>query len=144
MTTLTEHNVCVTPAGGGGNITGTGAAPTSLAACITAAGAGVSEPPTADDSPPEVRSDEIGLDEIFDIGLGNDDDSDERAYPRSRRLICSASSETPPVPSTNTLSPAPTGWGPSISAFHAVTPAHGRQAASSNDRLCASGQCILP
>ena len=93
MTTLTEHNVCVTPAGGGGNITGTGAAPTSLAACITAAGAGVSEPPTADDSPPEVRSDEIGLDEIFDIGLGNDDDSDERAYPRSRRLVCSASSD---------------------------------------------------
>ena len=93
MTTLTEHVVCVTPAGGGGNITGTGAAPTSLAACITDAGAGVSEPPTADDFPPEVRSDEIGLDEIFSIDLGNDDDSDERAYPRSRRLVCSASSD---------------------------------------------------
>ena len=93
MTTLTEHNACVTPAGGGDNITGTVAAPTSLAARNTDAGNGVSAPPTADDLPPEVSADEIKLDEIFNISLGNDDDSDERAYPRSRRLICSASTD---------------------------------------------------
>lgn len=92
MNTLTEHVSCVTPAGGGGNITGTVAAPTSLEACTSGAGNGVSAPPTADDLPPEVSADEIGLDEIFDIELG-DDDSDEKAYPRSRRLICSTSSD---------------------------------------------------
>jgi hypothetical protein len=106
MTTLNEHAPCVTPAGGGVNITGTGAAPTSLAARFADAGAGVSEPPTADDSPPEVRSDEIDVEEIFDWSLeagggvkgldlrtGTDDDSDPEAFPRSRRLICSASTD---------------------------------------------------
>jgi hypothetical protein len=53
--------------------------------------------------------------------------------------ICSASSETPPVPSTSTLAPARTATCPIISAFHAVTPAQGSVAASSKLRLAASG-----
>ena len=94
MTTLTEHNACVTPAGGGDNITGTVAAPTSLAARNTDAGNGVSAPPTADDLPPEVSADEMLVEELFTtIGTDAEDDIDERAYPRSRRLICSASTD---------------------------------------------------
>ena len=47
----------------------------------------------------------------------------------------SAKIDTPPVPSVSTVSPARRIL-PCISAFHAVTPAHGSVAASSND-MCA-------
>src|SRR3954447_15241320 len=53
--------------------------------------------------------------------------------------MASASSDTPPVPNMSTVRPGPTGLGPRISAFQAVTPAQGNVAASSNDRLSASG-----
>jgi hypothetical protein len=47
---------------------------------------------------------------------------------------CSANVETPPVPSTSTVSPAVSGRPACIRACHAVTAAHGRHAASSYDR----------
>jgi len=46
------------------------------------------------------------------------------------RANCSANIDTPPVPSTSTVWPART-VPLTFSAFHAVTPAHGRVAASS-------------
>ena len=55
---------------------------------------------------------------------------------------CRASIETPPVPSTSTVSPARVGRPACISACHAVTPAQGRHAACSNDKP--SGTAITP
>jgi len=46
---------------------------------------------------------------------------------------CAAKSETPPVPWTSTLAPGTSGAGPSKSACHAVTAAHGSVAACSNE-----------
>jgi hypothetical protein len=82
-----------TPAGGGDITPAPANRATSLDSSFLGEVAGVSAPPTSDDLPPEVSADEINLDEIFNIDLGNDDDSDDRAYPRSRRLICSASTD---------------------------------------------------
>ncbi len=89
---LGKHVVASTTPAEGGEIT---SAPiglaTSLAASSTAGAAGVVEQRTADDSPPSVGSDEI-ID--FDLsGIFEDDDTDQNAFPRARRLICSASTD---------------------------------------------------
>src|SRR5205823_10346882 len=52
---------------------------------------------------------------------------------------CSAKIDTPPVPSVSTVCPGSTGAPAHINAFHAVTPAHGRHADSSNDNASGSG-----
>jgi hypothetical protein len=46
---------------------------------------------------------------------------------------CSANSDTPPEPSVSTVSPERRPR-PPVSAFQAVTAAHGKHAASSNER----------
>ena len=89
---LGKHVVASTTPAEGGEITSAPAGlATSLAASITAGAAGVVEQRTADDSPPSVGSDEI-ID--FDLsGIFEDDDTDQNAFPRARRLICSASTD---------------------------------------------------
>jgi hypothetical protein len=102
MTTLTE---CMTTPAGGGEISPASAnRSTSLDSRTPGEVADVVEPPKQDDVPVEARSDEIDV-EIFDWSLDAgagvkesllsdpDDDSDPHAYPRARRLICSASSD---------------------------------------------------
>jgi hypothetical protein len=81
-----------TPAGGG-DITPAPAVPaTSLEVRSTAGDVGVVEQRTADDSPLSVGSDE-NMFNPFSLAWPNDDDSDPHAFPRSRRLICSASTD---------------------------------------------------
>lgn len=53
----------------------------------------VAEPPKPASVLVEARSDEIGVEEIFDIELDAEDDTDEPAFARSKRLICSASTD---------------------------------------------------
>ena len=105
------ERVAKTPAGGG-DISPAPAVPaTSLEARSTAGDAGVVEQRTADDSPPPVGSDEMpknhygyygtfridaagdAHDSPYRIDHNVDDDSDPHAFPRSRRLICSVSSD---------------------------------------------------
>jgi hypothetical protein len=75
-----------TPAGGG-DITPAPAVPaTSLEARITVGDAGVVEQRAADDSPPSAGSDENMLNP-FSLAWLKEDDSDQHAFPRSRRLI---------------------------------------------------------
>jgi hypothetical protein len=83
-----------TPAGGG-DISPAPAVPaTSLEVRSTAGDAGVVEQRTADDSPLSVGSDEICNNPFgLDFRTIHDDDSDQHAFPRSRRLICSASTD---------------------------------------------------
>lgn len=92
----TPERVAKTPAGGG-DISPAPAVPaTSLKYRSTAGDVGVVEQLTADDSPPSVGSDEIQMEEIFAYDLAArdlEDDSDPQAFPRSRRLICSVSSD---------------------------------------------------
>jgi hypothetical protein len=81
-----------TPAGGG-DITPAPAVPaTSMEARSTVGDAGVVEQRTADDSPLSVGSDENMLNP-FSLAWSKEDDSDQHAFPRSRRLICSVSSD---------------------------------------------------
>ena len=99
---MTEER-CVTQAGGGDVTPAAADRSTSLAASIPGEAAAVVEPPKQAE-PAEVRSDEINV-EIFDWSLDagaeakeslaadREDDSDTYAYPRARRLICSASSD---------------------------------------------------
>lgn len=91
MTTLTER--VATPAGGGDISPASANRSTSFDSSNPGGVADVVEPPKPAEALAEASSDEIGLDEIFDIQLGNDDDSDQHAFPRARRLICSASSD---------------------------------------------------
>jgi hypothetical protein len=87
----TTRQAATTPAGGG-DISPAPAGPaTSREDRSTAGATGVVEQRTADDLPPSVGSDEI-ID--FDlIPLADDDDTDPYAFPRSRRLVCSASTD---------------------------------------------------
>lgn len=60
----------------------------------TAGAAGVVEPPKPAQTQAEARSDEILVEELFDLEIQEvDDDSDDFAFPRSRRIVCSASSD---------------------------------------------------
>jgi hypothetical protein len=85
---------CVATQAGGGDVTpAASVATTSLEVRTTVADPAVVEPPKPAEALAEAGSDEISLDEIFNIELGLDDDSDAAAYPRSRRIICSTSSD---------------------------------------------------
>lgn len=90
---------------GGGEITPAAAdRSTSLDSRIPGEAAAVVEPPEPEASPAKARSVEIDV-EIFDWSLDAgagvkeslaadpEDDSDPHAFPRSRRLVCSASSD---------------------------------------------------
>lgn len=85
-----------TPAGGG-DISPAPAGPaTSQLVCSTAGAAGVVEPPKPEASPAEAGSDEIRVEELFDLHIQEpdpEDDRDQYAFPRRRNLICSASSD---------------------------------------------------
>ena len=94
MTFSTDSGSSVTPAGGGAITPAAQDRTTSLATSIPG-GAGAVAPPKRDDSPAEAGAD-VTLDEIFDFdltALDEDDDSDLAAFPRSRRIICSTSSD---------------------------------------------------
>lgn len=95
MTSTTKPHSSVTPAGGGDISPATLDRTTSLATSLSGGAGVVAAPPTLDDSPAEAGAD-VTLDEIFDFdltALDEDDDSDQAAYPRSRRIICSTSSD---------------------------------------------------
>ena len=90
-----SKKTCDTPAGGGDISPAPENRTTSLAACIPGEVSGVVEQPAADDSPQPAGSDEIRLDELFDIDIDDsdpDDDSDPAAFRRAR-IVCSASSD---------------------------------------------------
>ena len=88
-----KPNVVSTTPAGGGDITPTPAVPAnSRAARSTAGDAGVVEQRAADDSSLSAGSDET-TDSRFAWEIRLDDDSDPHAFPRSRRLICSASTD---------------------------------------------------
>jgi hypothetical protein len=88
----TTRQAATTPAGGG-DISPAPAGPaTSREDRSTAGATGVVEQRTADDSPPFVGSDEI-IDFDLDFRSIHDDDTDHHAFPRSRRLVCSASTD---------------------------------------------------
>jgi hypothetical protein len=97
MTTKTSNRPAMPPrattqAGEWGHNPGSDASDTSLA---TAEGVAVVEPPAAADTPAPERSDEM-IHQLLDFDLkprGDDDDSDPVAFPASRRLIFSASSD---------------------------------------------------
>ena len=94
MTFSTDPGSSVTPAGGGAITPAAQDRTTSLATSIPG-GAGAVAPPKRDDSPAEAGAD-VTLDEIFDFdltALDEDDDTDPHAFPRSRRIICSTSSD---------------------------------------------------
>ena len=84
----------ITQAGSGDNNSGS-FGPSSLP-CDSLDGAeAVAAPPVSDDLPGSAGADEILLDEVieFDLKPLPDDDSDPQAFPRSRRLICSTSTD---------------------------------------------------
>jgi hypothetical protein len=80
----------VTPAGGGGNNTGSPGSVPFLAPPPTEAEA-VVEPPQPDIAPAGVRSVETPF--LFDLSPSPDDDSDPFAFPRCRTVVCSASTD---------------------------------------------------
>ena len=91
----TIENECVTQGGRGANNAVSLAAP-DLPCDSQGAGEAVAAPPKPDEMPASAGADEIDLEEIFAYDLaarGLDDDSDPHAFPRSRRLICSTSSD---------------------------------------------------
>lgn len=95
MTFLTDPGSSVTPAGGGAITPAAQDRTTSLATSIPGGAGAVATPPKRDDSPAEAGAD-VTLEEIFDFdltALDEDDDSDLAAYPRSKRIICSTSSD---------------------------------------------------
>ncbi len=97
MNTQESPNVVAstTPAGGGDISPAPAGLATSQQDRSTAGAAGVVEQPAADDSPQPAGSDEIRLDELFDIDIDDsdpDDDSDPAAFRRAR-IVCSASSD---------------------------------------------------
>lgn len=91
---------CDTPAGGGDISPAAADRSASLASRNLGEAAAVVEPPTPEQPPAAAGSDEIVVDEVFDFeisGCGQahdaEDDTDELAFVRSRRLICSASND---------------------------------------------------
>lgn len=87
-----ELRVAITPAGGGDVSPAPAVPATSQKDRSTAGDAGVVERRTADDSPPPAGSDEMTNPFAWNFNPF-DDDSDPQAFPRSRRLICSASTD---------------------------------------------------
>lgn len=85
----------VTPAGGGANITGSRAPYHLPCDSNSGGGAAVASPPVPDEMPGSAGADEM-VGQLIDFDLtpfDPEDDSDPRAFPRSRRLICSTSSD---------------------------------------------------
>lgn len=84
-----------TPAGGGEITPAAAVATTSLATRSTVADPAVVEPPTPEASPAAAGSDEIDTRTLHSNAFSAppDDDSDPIAFPRSRRIICSASTD---------------------------------------------------
>jgi|JI10StandDraft_1071094.scaffolds.fasta_scaffold609140_2 hypothetical protein len=88
----------VTTQAGSGDITPAAAVPpTSLAMRTPGGDAAVVEPPTLDEKPAKVCSDEIGLEEIFQFDLkplgDPDDDIDEISLPKSLAPVFGVSSD---------------------------------------------------
>lgn len=99
---MTDHVIidCDTPAGGGDISPAAADRSASLASRNLGEAAAVVEPPTPEQPPAAAGSDEIVVDEVFDFeisGCGqahdDEDDTDELAFVRNRRLICSASND---------------------------------------------------
>lgn len=96
MQDVTNVVASTTPAGGG-DISPASAGPaTSQVVRSTAGATDVVEPPKPEASPAEAGSDEIRVEELFDLHIQEPDPEDDRdpfAFPRSRRVVCSASSD---------------------------------------------------
>ena len=87
-----------TPAGGGDVTPAAEDRSTSHGLRFPGEASAVTAPPGPDDAPAEASADETGdkPDDFFDYALSRppeDDDTDEFAFPRSRRVIFSASSD---------------------------------------------------
>jgi len=86
-----------TPAGGGNISPAAEDRSTSHGSRFPGGASAVNAPPKPEDSPVEAGADEI---EIFDYSLSwtaEDDDTDEVAFPRSRTVIFSISSDGEPI-----------------------------------------------
>lgn len=99
---MTNHITidCDTPAGGGDISPAAADRSASLASRNMGEAAAVVEPPTPEQPPAAAGSDEIVVDEVFafeisgcDQAHDDEDDTDELAFVRNRRLICSATND---------------------------------------------------